>query len=514
MTLRRALQLLIIFVAGSPLLAQGSPHTFIQVKLAATAKTLVSGRLIVFMKLGAGDVNLDSEESAPNEVWVAARDVQDLAPGASVEIDADETAFPKPFSSMPAGDWEAQALLDVDGSYNYFGRGVTNWVGPVKEFPRFIPGESSELELTLDTHPAEETVLTEARTHIKDGEIERMECKSTALTRFWGRPVSINSYVVLPPGYTAHSANKYPTAYWTAGFGGNLDYALIKGEALRTRMVAGKMPPMIWIMLDESLPEGTHEFADSVNDGPWGAALVGECIPEMERKYRMDARPSGRLLTGHSSGGWATLQLEINHPDIFGGTWSTAPDPVDLHDFVGVDLYLPGANLYRRPDQTAYPWMRQNGKVVATIEQLAKREAVIGPYGGQFASFEWVFSPKGDSGRPMPLFDRVTGAVNPEVVPVWAAHGDLANLAERVWPEYGKLLVGRIHLFVGTEDTFYLEGPVRLFEDRLAKLGAGAHFTYLPGRTHTSVYWVGSDHNALFDQIGAEMYAVARPGTQ
>ena len=350
MKLRHALQLLIIFVAGSPLLAQGPPHTFIQVKLAATAKTLISGRLIVFMKLGAGDVNLDSEESAPNEVWVAARDVQDLAPGASVEIDADEAAFPKPFSSMPAGDWEAQALLDVDGSYNYFGRGVTNWVGPVKEFPRFIPGESSELELTLDTHPAEETVLTEARTHIKDGEIERMECKSTALSRFWGRPVSINSYVVLPPGYTVHSANKYPTAYWTAGFGGNLDYALIKGEALRTRMVAGKMPPMIWIMLDESLPEGTHEFADSINDGPWGAALVGECIPEMERKYRMDARPSGRLLTGHSSGGWATLQLEINHPDIFGGTWSTVPDPVDLHDSVGVDLYLPGANLYRRPD--------------------------------------------------------------------------------------------------------------------------------------------------------------------
>ncbi|AXC15540.1 hypothetical protein ACPOL_6304 [Acidisarcina polymorpha] len=37
-------------------------------------------------------------------------------------------------------------------------------------------------------------------------------------------------------------------------------------------MVAGKMPPSFWVMLDESLAEGTHEFAESVNDGPWGAA--------------------------------------------------------------------------------------------------------------------------------------------------------------------------------------------------------------------------------------------------
>ncbi len=325
--------------------------------------------------------------------------------------------------------------------------------------------------------------------------------------------MSIRSYIVLPPGYKADFTKRYPTAYWTAGFGGNLDYALLKGEALRLRMEAGKMPPMIWVMLDESLPEGTHEFADSVNDGPWGTALVTECIPQIERKYRMDAKPSGRLLTGHSSGGWATLQLELNHPDVFGGTWSTSPDPVDFHNFVGVDLYSPGANLYRRPDGTDYPWMRQNGKVVATIEQLAKREAVIGPYGGQFSSFEWVFSPKGVSGGPVPMFDRVTGAVDSEIVAAWAAHVDLANLAERVWPQYGKFLVGRLHLFVGTEDTFYLDGSVHLFESRLAKLGAEAQVTYLPGRTHANVYWTGSDHNALFDQIGAEMYAVARPGT-
>jgi enterochelin esterase-like enzyme len=81
---------------------------------------------------------------------------------------------------------------------------------------------------------------------------------------------------------------------------------------------------MIWVMLDESVPQGTHEFADSVNNGPWGAALTTEYLPYLEHKYRMDSRAKGRFLNGHSSGGWATLQLQVNYSKIFGGTWSTS----------------------------------------------------------------------------------------------------------------------------------------------------------------------------------------------
>ncbi len=145
----------------------------------------------------------------------------------------------------------------------------------------------------------------------------------------------------LPPGYDEYSTETYPTAYWTHGFGGGLEGALVEGLALRGRMADEKMPPMIWVMLDESIPEGTHEFADSVNNGPWGAALTTEFIPYLESKYRMDARVTSRFLNGHSSGGWATLQLEVNYPNIFGGTWSTSPDPSDFHDFTGPDLYAP-----------------------------------------------------------------------------------------------------------------------------------------------------------------------------
>jgi hypothetical protein len=277
-------------------------------------------------------------------------------------------------------------------------------------------------------------------------------------------------------------------------------------------MMDGRMAPMIWVMLDESAPQGTHEFADSVNNGPWGAALTKEFIPYLESKYRMDARPAGRLLNGHSSGGWATLQLQINYPAVFGGTWSTSPDPSDFHDFTGVDLYAPGANMYRRVDGSAVPIVRDKGKVLATFEELTRLEDVLGSYGGQVSSFDWVFSPKSDSGRPEQLFNHRTGAVHPQVAAFWRDHYDLARIAETRWKTRGDLLKGRIHLIVGTADTFYLDGAAHKLEAVLARLDGEPHFTYIPDRTHFDLYQADGDAMGLFDRIGAEMFAVARPG--
>lgn len=347
----------------------------------------------------------------------------------------------------------------------------------------------------------------------KPGVEEKVEFVSPALSRFWGRPTMVRAWVVLPPGYAEHRGERYPTAYWTHGFGGGFASAGFSGMMLRERMEKGTMPPMIWVMLDESCPQGTHEFADSVNDGPWGTALTSEFIPMLEKKYRMDARPTGRLLNGHSSGGWATLQLQVNYPEVFGGTWSTSPDPSDFHDFTDTNLYASGANLYHDAAGQPTPIMRDKGQVLATMQQFARLEQVLGPYGGQMSSFDWVFSPKSASGAPVPMFDRETGAVDPAVVAYWHEHWDLAQDVETHWTTRGPMLKGRIHLIVGTADTFYLNQSAKLFEVRLQKLGAEPHFTYVPGRTHFDLYGVENDPRGLFDRIGAEMYAVARPGT-
>jgi S-formylglutathione hydrolase FrmB len=491
-------------------------HVFFRVQVASTLPAPVSGRLLIFLKQGAGDKDVSVSEFHPAETWVAAREIHDVAPGESIEVDADQIAFPKPFSALGAGTYEAQAVLDVEHTYNYSARNAKDWISPVVALASWTPGSGAEPVLALDHHQEEDprlaAMMAAMAAQAKPGVAQREDLESPLLTRFWGRPTYIRAWVILPPGYDEHAATTYPTAYWTAGFGGTLEYSLPSGLSLRKRMEDGKMPPMIWVMLDESIPEGTHEFADSVNNGPWGAALTTEFIPYLEKKYHMDARRTGRLLNGHSSGGWASLQLEVNYPNVFGGTWSTSPDPSDFHDFTGPDLYAANANVFHFADGSPVPIFRDKGKVIATFEQFTHLEDVLGPYGGQVSSFDWVFSPKGPSGAPEPMFDHQTGAVHPEVVAYWHDHYDLANIVESHWAEDGASLKGRIHVFVGTADTFYLDGAAHKFEARLKALDADAHFTFIPDRTHFDLYGVGTDRQGLFDQIGAEMYAVARPG--
>jgi hypothetical protein len=323
----------------------------------------------------------------------------------------------------------------------------------------------------------------------------------------------MKGWVLTPPGYAADATAHYPTVFFTHGFGG--DTAGLTGVLVDVdrAMANGEMPAMIWVFLDESGPTGTQEFADSVNNGPWGQALVAELIPDLERRYRMDARPSGRLLNGHSSGGWATLWLQTRYPEIFGGSWSTAPDPSDFHDFSGVDLYAPGANVYVKADGSPFPLVRDHGKVLATLEDYARLEAALGDYGGQMSSFDWVFSPRGEDGRPLPMFDRKTGAVDPSVVAYWRDHYDIAWRIAHDWPALKPNLDGKIHLIVGTADTFYLDGAAHKLQGVLDSLGARSDFRYLEGRTHMDLYRIGADNRGLLTTIAWEMYATARPGS-
>lgn len=499
-----------------------TPHAFFRVQAPATNTAPISGRLLVFLRAGSGDNEISTSEMHQTDAWVCAREVQNLAPGASVEVNADEAAYPKPFSELAPGIYEVQAVLDVDHNYNYKGRDSDDWVSPVVVLAGWKPGVGTEPVLSLDRRVVEDPQHAAAFAKLKaavTADIAQYdEMESPLLTGFWGRKARIRAWVVLPPTYSTHANETYPTVYWTHGFGGDIDGALVSGLRIYERMKAGTMPPMIWVMLNEAIAEGTHEFADSVNNGPWGTALTTEFIPHLEQKFRMDAKPTGRLLTGHSSGGWATLQLEINYPKVFGGTWSTSPDPSDFHDFTNVDLYAQNANMYLNPDGSQVPIMRENGKVIATMEQMARLEQVLGPYGGQLASFDWVFSPKGPSGAPEPMFDRATGKVHPEVVAYWHDHYDLSHVVESTWAQRGDDLKGRIHVIVGTADTFYLDGSARKFEAVLKDVGAEPHFTYLPDRTHSNLYDVGKDKQVdkfgLFDQIGAEMWDVARPGAK
>jgi S-formylglutathione hydrolase FrmB len=513
---RKLLLTCAILVCSFASCAQQPQHLFFRVNVGPEFRTPVSGRLLIFLTAGKGLKSVDENLFQPSAVYVAAKEVIDLSGGAAVDVDTDDVAFPAGFSSLKPGDYEAQAVLDVDHHYNYGGRQPGDLISDVIPLASYTPGQGREPVLTLSQVVPARPARPNPPGFEKSAHLE--DFVSPVMSEFSGRPTHMLAWVITPPGYEEHPRERYPAVYWTHGFGGDLNGARLTGGTILDLMTKNKMPPMIWVMLDESCPTGTHEFADSVNNGPWGTALTTEFIPYLEKKYRMDGRPSGRFLQGHSSGGWATLQLQIDYPEVFGGTWSTSPDPSDFHDFTGIDLYAPHANVYKREDGTAYPLIRDHGKVVATFEDFARDEAVLGSYGGQIASFEWVFSPRGADGRPLPMFDRKTGDVDPAVVAYWHDHYDLAHIVQSEWPQRGADLRGKIHVIVGTADTFYLDGAAHKLDAVLSALNADAHFTYIPDRTHFDLYMThreGADPKderlGLFTEIGKEMYSVARP---
>jgi S-formylglutathione hydrolase FrmB len=481
--------------------SEGGPLRF-SVRVGAGEKAPVSGRLLVFF----GPLQPASDEMTPGfgvdaeKIWIAAREVSDIAPGSSIEFSPDELVFPAPFSSRKFGDYQVMALLDVNHDYPYSGSSPGDIRSPVISLPGLDPAHAGTMELVLTTR------VPEPKYNLPPG-AEIVDFVSPLLSSFWGRPVHMRAVVVLPPSYTADSKPTFPTVYWTHGFGNHLDIVANSSAAqVQKKMADGKYPEMIWVMLDESCAGGTHEFADSVNNGPWGQALVQEFVPYIESRYRTDGKRDSRLLTGHSSGGWAALWLEVNYPEVFGASWPVSPDPSDFRNFTGPNLHAkPLPNFYRQLNGKPWPLVREHGKETMTLEQTIRQERILGEYGGQMASYEWVFSPRGDDGRPMPLFDRQNGAMDPAVAKAWEAY-DIAAILRKNVDRLRPLLDGRIHLTVGMEDTFHLDEPARLLEETAKELNLNLQFTYLPGKDHMSVY----DGN-LDEQIAREMDAVARP---
>ena len=462
----------------------------------AAASEPLSGRLLIFMTNETKPLEMIAPNYMnPEAVYISGTEIKNLIAGKTIEINADALAFPRKFSDAAKGEYQIMALLDRDHSYTYNSVGAGDIVSAVTK----VSMPSAETTLTLSK------VVPERKPEIP-ANVKLVEFESPALSDFWGKPVKMEATVILPPGYDADKKQKFPTVYLIHGYGGT-HLGQIRGAAMLEKlMTEKKIPEMIYVGLNAHTTLGHHVFADSANNGPWGTALVNEFIPFLEERFRMDATPSGRFLNGHSSGGWSTLWVMITHPDFFGGTWSTAPDPVDFRNFTGPDLTkTPAQNMFKNAGNEEYNLVREAGKNLMTIKQYAEQERVLGYYGGQFASFEAVFGPKGADGQPMPLFDRETGTIDPIVAKAWEKY-DITKYLQANWKTLAPKLKGKLHIIVGTADTFHLDEGVRTLETELKKLGSDAKIEYVEGKNHFNLYQDG-----LNVRIANEMYEVARP---
>ena len=273
---RLALGLLLPIIAcGDANLCAQSPasqHAFFHVSLDRSFTSPASGRLLLFIApVSTGQKpsdSVDMQMMSLSSTYITAKEVTVLMPGASVDIDADDIAFPKPLSEAPSGEYRVQAVLDVHHSYNYDGRTAGDLVSVPTNIT--VPFANSAAPTLTPAKAIPEPPDPRAETPEVSASTKPIDLISPVLTAFWGREIHMHGWVLLPPGYASHPDDHYPTVYFTHGFGGTLFGLRARyGPILYDRMKHGKMPEMIWVLLDESSPTGTHEFADGVNNGPW-----------------------------------------------------------------------------------------------------------------------------------------------------------------------------------------------------------------------------------------------------
>jgi pimeloyl-ACP methyl ester carboxylesterase len=398
------------------------------------------------------------------------REVTGWKPGQIVRIDQTAIGYPGPLDTLPPGEYAVQAVVRLNPDTHSIGTGEGNAYGPVVQ-ASLSPAETSIVKLEVNQ-------LVPPRKFVETDRIKLAELPSPLLSKFHGRPIRHRAAVILPEPSPARSL---PAVYIIPGFGGDHFQA--------TRLVS--MPQLAYgqdlvrIVLDPDCGTGHHVFADSATNGPRGRALIEEFIPYLEQTFPLVAEPGARLLNGHSSGGWSSLWLQVTYPEVFGGTWSTSPDPVDFREFQQVDIYSTGQNIYHDREGKSRPLARMGGLPILFYDRFSQLEEALGP-GGQLGSFEAVFSPLGADGKPRRLWNRSTGEIDPEVARAWRAY-DIRLILERNWPTLGPKLRGKIHVITGGTDTFYLEGAVRLLKESLAGLNSDATIEIVPGRDHSTV---------------------------
>lgn len=434
------------------------------------------GRLFVFLsRAGAGDVRLEPDWFSPEPFF--GKDLEGWAAGESQAIDDSADGFPHPVSELPAGKYRGAAIYDVDFYYPSPKDGVGNRYSPTVEF-EVKEGKPAVVELVLEREVV-------ARPWPDSPFVVPIERRSELLSAFHQREVIDRAAVVLPATYFEDPQRRYPVVYVISGFGGHLPDMAQRSASGGPPAAEGEVE-FIRVLLSGECKWGHHVYADSATNGPRGQALVQELIPLIDEQFRTVADPRARYVTGHSSGGWSSLWLQVAYPHDFGGVWSTSPDPVDFRDYQQTDLYAdPAESVYFEADGQRKPLARRGTTPVVWYPDFGRMDDVL-KRGGQLRSFEAVFSPRGADGEPLKMWDRTTGKVDLKVVEAWKEY-DISWRLRSHWQELREPLAGKLHVVMGDLDTFYLEGATILLKEALQELGSDAQIEIVPGADHGSV---------------------------
>lgn len=508
----------------------------------------VTGRMYVMFSRDSASTPVSGVRGESDCVPFFGVDVTSLAAGTPGIIDGSTLGYPlKGLADLPAGDYYVQGLLNVYSEFHradghtlwlhddqwegqQFNRAPGNLVSEVRRV-HVDPSRPDTLRLELIKAIGPVTVPPDTR------QVRRVKIQSKLLTAFWGRPIYLGATILLPHDYDRDTTTRFPTVYEQGHFnlgapfgfdpGGKPETAAQRADRLRitarepgyefARAWNGPgFPQMIAVTFQHPTPYFDDSYAvNSVNNGPYGDAILTELIPYLESHFRMIQAPWARLLVGGSTGGWEAMALQVYHPDFFGGTWVLYPDPLDLRAYELVNIYK-DSSAFTFPVsewfQAEVPAEREEtGQPHITVRQESQYEAVLGSHarsGEQFAIWEATWGPVGPDGYPVDLWDLSTGKINHVVAAYMKAHDyDVRDYLERNWSTLGPKLRGQLHVYVGDMDTFYLNLSVYYLESFLKSATPPADATIQYGRPLKPHGWQPFTNAELIRMMAAHVAA-------
>ena len=447
-------------VAGQP---GGGPRFVVTLDPALPAQPV--GRLLVAMVpagRGAGEPRLRIGDVGRRAVPTLGVDAPPLAPGDRVTVGGAAAAFPiEILGDLPAGEYRVQAVLATNRDIRR-PDAPGNLYGDVRRVD-LDPGRPAAIELRLTRR------IPDERPRADTGLLRFVHIRSERLSAFHGRPIHLRAGVILPPDHDEDPARRYPLRVRIGGYGER--YTAVRrlmrpGSPFRAAWLDPNAPRFVLLHLDGAGPWGDPYQVNSVNNGPYGDAVTEELIPHVEARFRAGGSDGARVLDGGSTGGWVALALQIFYPDFFGGAWASCPDSVDFRAFQLLDVYR-GGNAYVDDEGRELPSARNlDGSTRFTMRHELRMENVLGGgdswtrSGGQWGAWNAVYGPRGADGLPVPLWDPASGGIDTAVAAHWEQY-DLRLVLERNWGTLAPKLRGRLNIWVGDMDDYFLEGAVR-----------------------------------------------------
>jgi hypothetical protein len=437
-------------------------------------------------------------------------DVDGLRPGEPVIVGEQAYGYPlRHLSDVKPGEYYVQGVLHrYETFYRADGHTVKlpmdrgegqHWnlaPGNLYSHPQTITlgPNSGRISIVLDQEipPIPSPVDTKYIKHIK--------IKSELLTKFWGRPIYLGANILVPEGFDDHPQSHYPLIifhdHFVPDFDGfrpeppdpNLkpDYSerfhisgynhVVQEEAHKfyQQWTAPDFPRVLIVKIAHANPYYDDSYAvNSANLGPYGDAIETELIPEIEKQFRGLGQGWARFVYGGSTGGWEALAVQTFYPDHYNGAFVACPDPVDFRAYTVIDLYKDRNAFYLEGPhrKMMQPGMRDYlGHTLVTAAEANQYELALGSHGRsgeQFDIWQAVYSPVGSDGYPQPIFDKETGEIDYAVAAHWKENYDLRYILERDWPTLGTKLQGKLHIYCGSADSYFLNNAVYLLEDFL-----------------------------------------------